>query len=257
METTSPVDVASLQLTRARAVTLLTELLQGFSRKTFQRKLDKLVLKHIEPTTEPTEPTAEPIRHLDGRRELAFRVQSEILARHGFSVDESGILAMKSAIRAHLGDPEIAEKSKAVRLKLRLPLMQLPESNEFADWTFAELPAPTPSALSPPVSCAVPSPPVLERMEPKVRDVLIKVTNPLDQSMMTVTVQKLGTQFPTVHAVKAAIIAQLGDGGSVDSSSFRIVISNGAGGYGTRNDTETVRLNRVLAVGVRIFAAEA
>lgn len=239
-------DAASPVLTQARAITLLTELLQAFSCKTFQRKLDKLVSKHSGPITEP-------IPHLDGRQELAFSAQNDILARHGFSVDETGVLAMKAAIRAHLGDPEVAEKSQAVRLKLRVPLMQLPEVGEFADWTFAEHPAPSPPALS----LAVPSPPVPETTEPKVRNMLIKVTNPLDQGKMMVTVPKLGTVFPTVHVVKAAIIAQLADGDSIDSSSFRIVVSNGAGAYGTRNDAESVRLDRVLAFGVRISAAEA
>jgi len=236
-------EVSSPALTQTRAIALLTELEQAFSRKTFQKKLEKLASKH-DGSNEKA------IRHLDGRRELAFKVQREVLGRYGFSVDESGVLAMKEALRGFLSDPEIAAKSRAVRLQLRLPLMQPgaishAKAEDVQPVQFEPASPPAPTLLT-----------STRKSEQKMRDMSIKVTNPMDQQNMMITVS-MGKQFPTVQEVKAAIVAQLGDGGSVDPASFRIVMGNGMGGYANRFDNERVKVNCVLAVGIKMSEAEA
>jgi len=235
-------------MTQARAIALLTELLEAFSRKTFQKKMGKLIQKHGGSTN------MLPIQHLDGRRELAFQVQREILPKHGFSADEAGVVAMKTALRAHLGEPEIVEKSRAARIQLRLPLMEV---HQVAPSEGEDIGLPAPCETPP---CETPAASRPEPVKPKPAPALatksITVCNPLDNGSMTVFVRHVGS-YPTVNQVKAAIVEQLGENSEVDHSNFRLVVSGGGGSFGTRADHEVVRLQRVLAVGVTISAVGA
>lgn len=236
-------------MSQARAIALLTELLEAFSRKTFQKKLGKLIQKHGGSTN------MLPIQHLDGRRELAFGVQREILPKHGFSADEAGVVAMKSALRAHLGEPEIVEKSRAARVQLRLPLMEVHQLAT-SEWEDVGLPAPCEPHYPDETPAVCRPEPVKPKAVPAPATKSITVCNPLDNACMTVVVQHVGS-YPTVNQVKNAIVAQLGEHSEVDHSNFRLVVSGGGGSFGTRPDHEIVRLRRVLAVGVTISAVGA
>jgi len=237
------VNESACDMTQARAMALLTELQVAFSRKTFQKKMVKLISKHGESNSWL------PIQHLEGRRELAFKVQRDILPKHGFSADEAGIVAMKTALRAHLGNPEIVEKSKAARVQLRLPLMDVHTTTPTGAVEDDGLPTcKTPAAETPAAACPEP-----KRPEPATKNMSITVFNPLDDKCsMMVTVQHKQGSFPTVTEVKNAIVAQLGEHSAVDHSNFRLVVSGGGGSFGTRPGHEIVRVERVLAVGVTI-----
>jgi len=251
-------------LTQARAVAILTELLEAFKSKSFQKKLEKLVTKGSGAAV------SGPLRHVEGRRALVFRAQRDILLKHGFLVNEAGVVAMKAALRAHLDDPKIRELSREARKQLRVPQMRLPAtialcaasddfsfiaSPEAAD-TSEPLPAsPSPAGVPPQqASIAV-------RIEPKITCLTIDVTNPETKETLVVTVPKPLGRYPTVGEVKSAISAHLDEGGStkgsVDASTFQLVISIGGGVYGTRGDKETVRLDRVSALGFSVAAAGA
>jgi len=282
------------QITRARAVALLTELVEAFGRNTFQRKLKRLVEKSSFIIGADTSPLR-PIRHLEGRQALVFKAQRDVLQKYGFSSDKEGILAMKTALRAHLADRTVAGLSREARRLLRIPQMQPIEARADTDeewqqvdgWLehevgdleeFAFLASPNAPDVPPSVpapllhsasaSCrlaeaearaATRAAAVAENRaaaEQRMTGMDISVTNPMDQRTMRVTVSRQGCKDPTVAEVKAAITAQVGEH-AVDPAIFQLVINNGKGVYGTRPDTEIVRLDRVLAIGVHMACGAA
>lgn len=249
------------ELTRARAIALLTELVEAFGRKTFQRKLGKLAAKHVSNAL-----SKEPIRHVGGRRDLVFGSQRDVMQRYGFPAHEDGILKMKIALRSHLDDASVLALSIEARVLLRIPQMKSPRGDcgtEVEEYPFLgspELPSATEAAApSEPdysdVFVALPPPPpeVLEARFAARRTVDIRVTNPVHKTRVMVKVPRQEGKDPTVGDIKAAIIAQMGEG-AVDHSSFQVVVDNG-GIYGVRPDDEVVRMKRVLALGVSMAAA--
>ena len=71
-------------LSNARVHALMTELLEGFSSKSFQRKLDNIVQKALETESEKVElEKGQPFAMLAGRQELAFSVQKDVIGPEG------------------------------------------------------------------------------------------------------------------------------------------------------------------------------
>jgi len=130
-------DDESFRLSKTQATTLIVELLHGFSAQSFQKKLNTIVEHNFESDLEKA--TAIPC--LSARQELAFSVQSEVIHNYGFSCDEDGVIAMKTALREHLDDEFVLAHSKAIRSRLRLPQMVFEAVNTEMDPDVADLDA--------------------------------------------------------------------------------------------------------------------
>eukprot|EP00930_Biecheleria_cincta_P001119 TRINITY_DN102282_c0_g1_i1.p1 TRINITY_DN102282_c0_g1~~TRINITY_DN102282_c0_g1_i1.p1 ORF type:complete len:454 (+),score=101.62 TRINITY_DN102282_c0_g1_i1:78-1439(+) len=99
------------RLTLARARALMVDLLNGFSTKSFQQKLEKLVSAQGHSA----------LFHVPGRKELALSVQDSVLPRYGFEGSEAGVAEMVRALQPLLAtDSGLAELSKTIREKLRM-----------------------------------------------------------------------------------------------------------------------------------------
>lgn len=104
------------KLTPARARAMLTDLLAGFSSKSFQRKLDVLFSAQAGQNR-----AAKDLLYVPGRTELALSVQREVLPRYGFDGSEYGVAQMLEAIQPLLAkDSRLVEQSEAIRQKLRI-----------------------------------------------------------------------------------------------------------------------------------------
>eukprot|EP00438_Fugacium_kawagutii_P026230 Skav233545 [mRNA] locus=scaffold563:10116:17863:+ [translate_table: standard] len=95
---------------------MLTDLLAGFSSKSFQRKLDVLFSAQAGQNR-----AAKDLLYVPGRTELALSVQREVLPRYGFDGSEDGVAQMLEAIQPLLAkDSRLVEQSEAIRQKLRI-----------------------------------------------------------------------------------------------------------------------------------------
>lgn len=103
----------SPELTKARAVALLSELLVGYSGHRFQQQLGVLVDTAIAAGQKD-------LASIAGRHELALTVQREVLPRYGFKADSEGVRSMSRALQPLLSDPVVAARAAAAQRKLRL-----------------------------------------------------------------------------------------------------------------------------------------
>lgn len=109
-----PSSAAPPKLSSARARAMLSDLLLGFSSKSFQKKLDVLVSPQFNQRSQD-------LFHIDGRKELALTVQREVLPRYGFEGTEAGVALMVKVLQPLIAtDQRLAEQSEAIRQKLRL-----------------------------------------------------------------------------------------------------------------------------------------
>jgi len=98
-------------ISRARADAMLSELLQGYSAKIFQRKLNNLVQKQSKSLH------AEEKDDVAGRWELAKRVHGEVLERYGYKADEHMSSVMESVMTAY---PQLLDKVRSIYETLHL-----------------------------------------------------------------------------------------------------------------------------------------
>jgi hypothetical protein len=90
---------------------MMVDLLNGFSTKRFQQKLDKLVSAQGSPD----------LFHVPGRKELALSVQECVLPQYGFEGSEAGVAEMVKALQPLLAtDNGLAELSKTIRQQLKM-----------------------------------------------------------------------------------------------------------------------------------------
>lgn len=129
-----------VNLTQRRATALLTELLAGYSTTEFQKKLDEL---HSQQQGDKVQAEAH-VGLLQGRADLVLKVQQRVLGAYGFDPMGDGILEMKMAVRQHVnsGDVEIANLSREIRAKLRIPEMRV-EEDSHSDFTEFDTPSGT------------------------------------------------------------------------------------------------------------------
>jgi hypothetical protein len=110
-----PSSAALPKLSSARARAMLSDLLLGFSSKSFQKKLDVLFV------SPQFSQRSQDLFHVDGRKELALSVQREVLPRYGFEGNEAGVALMVKVLQPLIAtDQRLAEQSEAIRQKLRL-----------------------------------------------------------------------------------------------------------------------------------------
>lgn len=234
-------------LSKSQALGLLTELCAGFSGDDFQQQLKELARNNSESRND--------LRCVEGRLALTLAVQKQVLPRYGFSGDEDGVLAMKMAVRKHMGDPRVARKSMDIRDKLLLPELQkdAPAAPAIERSKVAEEasrppapevpPAPTkPAALARPALAA----PVKAACEmPIKKDHQIEVTVQHAQGHGQLVV-KVAAEGATMLHVKEAIVEELGRGTVADVK----LVMWGGGMFVNHRDCDEVNNDRVFATGL-------
>lgn len=202
-------------LSKARAYALLTELYEDFSAKSFQRKLEKVAETALQQESDFLDfKSFHPRPMLEGRQELAFSVQREVMRRYGFSTDEDGVIAMKTALRALLGDDLIAEKSKAIRYQLRLPQMVFDVvSSAQAEHKVIEDFIVKPDAAHSKLSGHVTSLPTIKpQVSPDTKaSYAVKVRHATDKTMEEIVLTISCSNRPRVSDVRQALFQALGE----------------------------------------------
>lgn len=229
-------------LSKAQTLTLLTELLAGYSSDDFQQQLTDLA-KHNSNKSD--------LRCVEGRLALTLAVQKQVLPRYGFTGDEDGVLAMKMAVRKHMGDPRVARKSMDIRDKLLLPELQkvVPKAVEVAPAAPAAPAAPTPPAPArqapavPAPALAVPAKPSCNLPIKKDLQTEVMVKHTQGHGELLVMVPAEGA---TMMHIKEAVVQKLGRGTVAD---VRLVMWGG-GMFVNHRDCDEVSNDRVFATGL-------
>lgn len=234
-------------LSKSQALGLLTELLAGYSSDDFQQQLKELAKSN-------SERSGNDLRCIEGRLALTLAVQRQVLPRFGFTGDEDGVLAMKMAVRKHMGDPRVARKSMDIRDKLLLPELQKDGPTAPASKA-AEVAPPPPAPPTPPAPArqvlAVPA----QASEAPVKvacDLPIKK----DHQMVDLMVQhaqghgqllvQVKAEGSTMLQVKEAIVEKLGRGTVADVK----LVMWGGGMFVNHRDCDLVMNDRVFATGL-------
>jgi len=229
-------------LSKTQALALLAELLAGYSSDDFQQQLAEMA-KHNSDKSD--------LRCVEGRLALTLAVQRQVLPRYGFTGDEDGVLAMKMAVRKHMGDPRVARKSMDIRDKLLLPELQkeAPKAVEVAPAAPAAPAAPTPPAPArqapavPTQASAVPAKPSCNLPIKKDLQMEVMVQHTQGHGQLLVKVPSEGA---TMLHIKEAVVQRLGRGTVAD---VRLVMWGG-GMFVNHRDCDEVSNDRVFATGL-------
>jgi len=235
-------------LSKSQTLGLLTELLAGFASDDFQQQIKELAKNN-------TEKSGTDLCCVEGRLSLTLVVQKQVLPRYGFAGNEDGVLAMKMAVRKHMGDPRVAQKSMAIRNKLLLPELrkEIPaaESSEVA-----HTPAPEASIMTPPTQA--PATPTHTSVVPvQVLPAKVECGTAIKKGHeMEVMVQhtkghgqlrvKVAAEGATMLHVKQAVVEKLGRGAVADVQ----LVMWGGGMFVNHRDCDDVSSDRVFATGM-------
>lgn len=221
-------------LSKNQALGLLTELCAGFSSDNFQQRLKELAKNN-------SERSGNDLRCIEGRLALTLAVQREVLPRYGFTGDEDGVLAMKMAVRKHMGDPRVARKSMDIRDKLLLPELQkdAPTVPAAERSKVAEVapPPPAPTAPAAPVKVAC------EMPIKKDHQMEVMVQHAQGHGQLVV---KVAAQGATMLQVKEAVVEKLGRGAVADVK----LVMWGGGMFVNHRDCDEVNNDRIFATGL-------
>lgn len=221
-------------LSKNQALGLLTELCAGFSSDNFQQRLKELAKNN-------SERSGNDLRCIEGRLALTLAVQREVLPRYGFTGDEDGVLAMKMAVRKHMGDPRVARKSMDIRDKLLLPELQkdAPTVPAAEHSKVAEVapPPPAPTAPAAPVKVAC------EMPIKKDHQMEVMVQHAQGHGQLVV---KVAAQGATMLQVKEAVVEKLGRGAVADVK----LVMWGGGMFVNHRDCDEVNNDRIFATGL-------
>lgn len=221
-------------LSKNQALGLLTELCAGFSSDDFQQRLKELAKNN-------SERSGNDLRCIEGRLALTLAVQREVLPRYGFTGDEDGVLAMKMAVRKHMGDPRVARKSMDIRDKLLLPELQkdAPTVPAAERSKVAEVapPPPAPTAPAAPVKVAC------EMPIKKDHQMEVMVQHAQGHGQLVV---KVAAQGATMLQVKEAVVEKLGRGAVADVK----LVMWGGGMFVNHRDCDEVNNDRIFATGL-------
>lgn len=234
-------------LSKSQALGLLTELLAGYSSDDFQQQLKELAKSN-------SEGGGHDLRCVEGRLALTLAVQRQVLPRYGFTGDEEGILAMKMAVRKHMGDPRVARKSMDIRDKLLLPELQkdapkVPAVERSKD---AEMAPPAPATPQAPARQALAVPAQASAAPVKAAcDVLVKKDHQMEVMVQhTQGHGQLVVQVPaegaTMLQVKEAVVEKLGRGTVAEVK----LVMWGGGMFVNHRDCDEVNNDRVFATGL-------
>jgi len=196
--------VPALTLARARA--LLTELIVGFSKRHFQKKLDDLVRSHVAKIMRVPESAVTPcmvlneVFLLDGRKELALTVQREVLPRYGFDGTEKGVQQMVRAIQPFMCEVRIWEQTETIKKKLKMPSKTCALAEDSSD-SEGE---PHPKYLRREKAVALQTELLQEYSQPEVQAKLREVMNLLDKHA------RLTERKRIIREVQAAVMPRYG-----------------------------------------------
>lgn len=219
-------------MTKRRALELLSELYDGFANAEFQQQLHELVKINISER-------GQDLRCIEGRQALALAVQQHILPRYGFSGDESGVLAMKMAVRKHMGDPRVARKSMDIRDKLLIPEVR------------KEVPATPVPAQAPPAPVEAPA---VAQAPARPAKTACEAAIKQDQEMEVMVQHARGHGELTVRVpvecsmlqMKEAVVEALGRGSVADMQ----LVMWGGGMFVNHRDCDMVMTERVFSTGL-------
>lgn len=235
-------------LSKIQTLGLLTELLAGFASGDFQQQLRELAENN-------TERSGNDLRCVEGRLSLTLAVQKQVLPRYGFAGDEDGVLAMKMAVRKHMGDPRVAQKSMAIRNKLLLPELQketpAAKSSEVAQTPVPEASIqslPTQAPQKPTRTSTVPGQVLVGKAESgkaikKGHEMEVMVQHTKGQGQLSVKVIAEGA---TMLHVKQAVVEKLGRGTVADVQ----LVMWGGGMFVNHRDCDDISSDRVFATGM-------
>jgi len=221
-------------LSKGQVLGLLTELFAGFASDDFQQQLQEL-------TKSNRANGANDLRCVEGRAALTLAVQRQVLPRYGFAGDEDGVLAMKMAVRKHMGDPRVARKSMDIRDKLLLPELrkEMPVKPEAPPQVQAPA-TPAQPALSAPAPEVRPA----KEMEiKKVHDMEVMVQHAKGQGQLVV---KVAAEGATMLQVKEAVVEALGRGTVAEVQ----LVMWGGGMFVNHRDCDEVMNDRIFATGL-------
>lgn len=233
-------------LSKSQVLGLLTELLAGYASDSFQQQLQELAKNNCAKNGND---------HLclEGRLALTLAVQKEVLPRYGFAGDEDGVLAMKMAVRKHMGDPRVARKSMDIRDKLLLPeLRKEAPVAPAVKQLVAESPAiPVQVIAAPAQSPAAAAQAPVARPKRAECDMAIKkgfemevmVQHAKGQGQLVV---KVAAEGATMLKVKEAVVEALGRGTVADVQ----LVMWGGGMFVNHRDCDEVMNDRVFATGL-------
>lgn len=244
---TSSNSLPVVPLSKIQTLGLLTELLAGFASGDFQQQLRELAENN-------TEKSGNDHRCVEGRLSLTLAVQKEVLPRYGFTGDEDGVLAMKMAVRKHMGDPRVAQKSMAIRNKLLLPELQkepAAKSSEVAQTPVPEASIPSLPTQAPPKptrTLAVPGQVLVGKAESgrvikKGHEMEVMVQHTKGHGQLSVKVTAEGA---TMLHVKQAVVEKLGRGTVADVQ----LVMWGGGMFVNHRDCDDISSDRVFATGM-------
>jgi hypothetical protein len=224
----------------------LTELFAGFSSDDFQQQLQELAKSN-------SERSGNDLRCMEGRLALTLAVQRQVLPNYGFTGDEDGVLAMKMAVRKHMGDPRVARKSMDIRDKLLLPELQkdAPTAPAAERSKVAEVAPPPPAPPAPArQALAVPAQasdaPVKAACDlPIKKDLLMEVMVQHTQGHGQLVVE-VPAEGATMMHVKEAVVEKLGRGTAADVK----LVMWGGGMFVNHRDCDEVNNDRVFATGL-------
>jgi len=219
-------------LSKSQTLGLLTELCAGFSSDDFQQQLKELAKINSERSDKDL--------CIEGRGALTLAVQRQVLPRYGFTGDEDGVLAMKMAVRKHLGDPRVARKSQDIRNKLLLPELQ-------KDAPVAVVAPPPPAPIMHPAPArqelAAPVKAACEMPIKKDHQMEVRVQHAQGHGQLVVMVAAEGA---TMMQVKEAVVEKLGRGTVADMK----LVMWGGGMFVNHRDCDEVNNDRVFATGL-------
>jgi len=223
-------------LSKTQTLGLLAELYAGYASEDFQRQLQELAKNS-------STKGCHDLRCVEGRQALTLAVQKQVLPRYGFAGDEDGVLAMKMAVRKHMGDPRIARKSMDIRDKLLIPEVKKDVSPPAAGQELTPTPAP-PSPAPAPV--AAPAQPARVGGEvaaiKKDQEIEVMVQHARGHGQLVVRIPAEGTMLQ----VKEAVIAAIGRGKVTDVQ----LVMWGGGMFVNHRDCDTVNTERVFSTGI-------
>lgn len=248
-----------VSLSRAQTLALLSELLAGFANDDFQHQLQELARSVAQKGSD--------LRCIDGRQALTLDVQRRVLPRYGFSGDEDGVLAMKKAIRKHMGDPRVAKKSLDIRDKLLIPeaCTRVPGTTAAVMLETNEV---SPTSAPPPQ--VVPGHDVLDRSSPCQTPAHASVIDPVKACESEIKKKDLELEVMVQHArgqgqltvkvlagnatmlqVKEAVVEALGRGSVADVQ----LVMWGGGMFVNHRDCDMVMTDRVFSTGLDLRGA--